>query len=85
MVRCLARCALALTTVVASALPACRRQEPPEPSSARQPAATPRADATIFTDTALFRRVCAEADSGLTPATARRCTPRDQSQRPQPP
>lgn len=32
---------------------------------------------TIFTDTALFRRTCLEADSGLTLA-ARRCTPRDQ-------
>jgi hypothetical protein len=35
---------------------------------------------TIFTDTALFRRTCIEADSGLTPA-ARRCTPRDQGVR----
>jgi hypothetical protein len=32
--------------------------------------------ATVFTDTALFRRVCAQADSGLTIAV-RRCTPRD--------
>ena len=32
---------------------------------------------TVFTDTALFRRICMQADSGLTPA-ARRCTPRDQ-------
>ena len=32
---------------------------------------------TIFTDTALFRRTCLEADSGLT-LPARRCTPRDQ-------
>jgi hypothetical protein len=32
---------------------------------------------TIFTDTTVFRRICIEADSGLTPA-ARRCTPRDQ-------
>ena len=32
---------------------------------------------TIFTDTALFRRTCIEADSGLTPAIGR-CTPRDQ-------
>ncbi len=32
---------------------------------------------TVFTDTALFRERCAEADSGLTPKVGR-CTPRDQ-------
>src|SRR5687767_2434431 len=41
--------------------------------------------ATVFTDTALFRRVCAEADSGLNARTAGKCTPRDQSRRPEPP
>ena len=34
---------------------------------------------SVFTDTALFRQLCAEADSGLTARTARKCTPRDQS------
>jgi hypothetical protein len=33
---------------------------------------------TVFTDTMLYREICAEADSGLTPASGR-CTPRDQS------
>ncbi|MDP1858579.1 MAG: hypothetical protein Q8K82_07910 [Gemmatimonadaceae bacterium] len=33
---------------------------------------------TVFTDTALFRQNCTEADSGLS-ARAGRCTPRDQS------
>ena len=33
----------------------------------------------LFTDPALFRRLCAEADSGLTAKTAGKCTPRDQS------
>lgn len=49
-----------------------------------------RSDATIFTDTALYRQICVEADSGLTPASGR-CTLRDQRVdparpvRPQPP
>ena len=38
-------------------------------------------DRTVFTDTALFRRLCVEADSGLSPAIGR-CTPRDQSRLP---
>jgi hypothetical protein len=48
------------------------------------PLDTPRAAraegwwARVFADTALFRQVCMEADSGLTPTTAGRCTPRDQ-------
>ena len=33
---------------------------------------------TVFTDTALFRQHCVEADSGLTAKTAGKCTPRDQ-------
>ena len=37
-------------------------------------------DRTIFTDSALFRRVCTQADSGLTPRVGR-CTPRDQAAR----
>jgi hypothetical protein len=35
------------------------------------------ASGTVFTDSALFRQTCLEADSGLTMA-AQRCTPRDQ-------
>jgi hypothetical protein len=77
--------ALVLTLLGTGALAGCRGQKPPEPVTARQPATSRAGEATIFTDTALFRRVCAEADSGLTPATARRCTPRDQSHRPPPP
>jgi hypothetical protein len=50
----------------------------------KTPAPTPlqalKTDRTVFTDTALFRRVCLEADSGLTPSGAR-CTPRDQGVR----
>lgn len=46
------------------------------PVSARQDA---RAGfATVFTDTALFKQLCTEADSGLTPR-ANRCTPRNQA------
>jgi hypothetical protein len=37
---------------------------------------------TVFTDSALFRRVCVEADSGLTPGVGR-CTPRDQARYPE--
>lgn len=44
------------------------------------PSAAPH-DATVFSDTALYRQVCTEANSGLTPASGR-CTPRDQSVRP---
>lgn len=55
----------------------------PTPSSPRadrpaRPSPTGVVAATVFTDSALFRRVCYQADSGLT-AAARRCTPRDQS------
>jgi hypothetical protein len=39
-----------------------------------------RAERTVFTDSALFRRICTQADSGLTLATGR-CTPRDQGVR----
>jgi hypothetical protein len=35
------------------------------------------AERTVFTDSAIFRRVCTQADSGLTLAIGR-CTPRDQ-------
>jgi|SRR5688572_29825464 hypothetical protein len=79
----LARRALALAALGAEMLAGCARKAPPAADSATVPAATSAATAgaTVFTDTAMFRRVCAEADSGLTSATARRCTPRDQSLR----
>jgi hypothetical protein len=78
-----ARPVLALAVLGAGALAGCARKAPPAADSAagRAAPASAAAGATIFTDTALFRRVCAEADSGLTPATARRCTPRDQGLR----
>lgn len=41
------------------------------------------ASGTVFTDSALFRQACLEADSGLTMA-AQRCTPRDQGAYPPP-
>jgi hypothetical protein len=48
------------------------------PAAESPPAAAgAAAGGTVFTDTALFRRTCVEADSGLTPAVGR-CTPRDQ-------
>jgi len=37
-----------------------------------------RVTATVFTDSVLFKQVCAESDSGLT-MRANRCTPRDQA------
>jgi hypothetical protein len=75
---------LAVAALGASMLAGCARKTPPPTAdSATGPAALRSAatGATVFTDTAMFRRVCAEADSGLTPASARRCTPRDQSLR----
>jgi len=72
---------LALLTLLTAA--ACApRPAAPHPDrgavAAHANAVTPAGGAaTVFTDTALFRRVCLQADSGLTPA-ARRCTPRDQ-------
>ena len=74
---------LALAVLGGGLLAGCVGKAPPAADSAAGRPAPPgaTAGATVFTDTALFRRVCAEADSGLTPATARRCTPRDQSVR----
>ena len=51
----------------------------PAPSADNE-AAVNRRDATVFTDTALYRKLCVEADSGLTPKSGR-CTPRDQGLR----
>ena len=64
---------LAMTTV------ACAR--PAQDSGAANPvpaAASARRAATVFTDSVLFKQVCAESDSGLT-MRANRCTPRDQA------
>jgi hypothetical protein len=71
-----------MSAVVLLTLVACARGTPPARSEATpavlvaHPADTP----TVFTDSALFRVMCVEADSGLT-ARGRRCTPRDQSLR----
>lgn len=43
----------------------------------RDPERSSDADRSVFNDSARFRQVCLQADSGLTPA-AGRCTPRDQ-------
>jgi hypothetical protein len=70
----------AMSAVVLLSLFACARGTPPARSQTSptvlvaHPADTP----TVFTDSALFRVMCVEADSGLT-ARGRRCTPRDQS------
>jgi hypothetical protein len=53
---------------------ACARPAHPTPDSA-QPIHESR---TVFTDSSLFRKVCAEADSALGPKSGR-CTPRDQA------
>lgn len=44
-------------------------------------AAQSASSGTVFTDPALYRQLCLEADSGLT-AKSGRCTPRDQGLRP---
>ena len=74
---------LALAGLGAGVLAGCARKAPATADSATGAATAAGAagSATVFTDTAMFRRICAEADSGLTPAMARRCTPRDQSLR----
>ena len=53
---------------------ACGSHRPPARASA---AAIATAERTVFSDTALYRAQCVEADSGLT-ATSGRCTLRDQ-------
>jgi hypothetical protein len=88
------RLVLALGVLGAGLLAGCARGKP---SASAHPSATLLIDTTtytrmvaesVFTDTALFRQVCAEADSGLTSRTAGKCTPRDQGglgRRPRPP
>jgi hypothetical protein len=61
--------------LIAASLGACAR-----PAHSGNPAGLQTgaaADRTVFTDSALFRRVCTQADSGLAPAVGR-CTLRDQ-------
>ena len=69
-----ATCLVVLTTSFA----ACARSAPS--SVPARPQVTSAANRTVFNDSALFRRICMEADSGLTP-TVGRCTPRDQGVR----
>ena len=80
---------LALAALNAGLPAGCAKKAPPAADSGAARTETTGAAAaigtTVFTDSASFRRVCAEADSGLTPETARRCTPRDQSLRIVPP
>ena len=64
-----------LALLVVSTLAGCARPNPPSAVGAREVSAT--GTHTVFTDTAMFRRICTQADSGLTPAIGR-CTPRDQ-------
>jgi hypothetical protein len=75
------RSALARVSWVAAgalALGACAR------SSDGAEAGRPATSASVFTDSALFREHCLEADSGHTVAV-RRCTPRDQGHAPRRP
>lgn len=62
-------------------LAGCAGSQPPvrdrAPTTSR---ATEVAARTVFTDSALFRERCVEADSGLTLGVGR-CTPRDQALR----
>jgi hypothetical protein len=73
--RRLAGLAAVLTVSGIALLAGCRPQRASAGDGGQPPAAR---EATVFTDTALYRQLCAEADSGLTP-DSRRCTPRDQS------
>ena len=50
------------------------------PASAAPGTGRASAERSVFTDSLLFRQVCTQADSGLTPA-AGRCTPRNQATR----
>ena len=50
---------------------------PHTPENAPVSGSASASERTVFTDTALYRLHCLQADSGLT-ASSRRCTPRDQ-------
>jgi len=67
-----------LAVVALVTLTACGRPKPPSAPGTREISTT--GAHTVFTDTAMFRRICTQADSGLTPAIDR-CTPRDQGLR----
>ena len=58
---------IAITTLLAG----CAR------SNSVDSVASQRVESSVFSDTALYRQHCVEADSGLTPLSGR-CTPRDQ-------
>ena len=64
--------------VLTLSVAACARSGPSSVPAHPQVSAT--AERTLFTDSTLFRRICMEADSGLTPSVGR-CTPRDQGVR----
>jgi len=61
-----------------AALAGCARHHPPSAVGTSEVSAM--GAHTVFTDTAMFRRICTQADSGSTPAIGR-CTPRDQGLR----
>jgi len=64
--------------LLVTAVPGCTRLR--RANAPARPQAAAVVDRTIFTDSALFRRTCTQADSGLTPRVGR-CTPRDQGVR----
>lgn len=69
-----------LSLTVAFSVSACARTPTRDNAVGSLPpakAASPVAK-TVFTDSAMFRQLCTEADSGIT-LHAGRCTPRDQS------
>ena len=83
-------CRTILAVLGASLLVGCARSKPPADALTSGPLVidTTRYTTlgyahgpTVFTDTALFRQHCTEADSGLTARTAGKCTPRDQRMR----
>ena len=71
----------ALGCVISAAACARNASDGPRPETVQATGRTTPVPPNVFTDTALYRRICVEADSGLTPASGR-CTPRDQSRRP---
>lgn len=68
---------VAIGLALAASATACAR---PNAGPSAAESAPDSAERTVFSDTALYRQRCIQADSGLTPAS-RRCTPRDQGVR----
>jgi hypothetical protein len=68
---------VAIGLALAASATACARPNAGASAAGSAPDSVAR---TVFSDTALYRQRCIQADSGLTPAS-RRCTPRDQGVR----